>query len=84
MVWTLVYGGATPELVRRSKVVAGELVEIVQLLDGFSRFRFSADPKLQGAWDSPRNVLSQSRARVTKPSVEGVDAPQPGEVAPAA
>jgi hypothetical protein len=67
------------------KVVVGEIVEIVQVFDGFNRFRFRADPKLQGAWDSAKNILGPFRRRVTKPSVEGGDAPpQAGEVAPAA
>jgi hypothetical protein len=71
--------------VQQLKVVAGEIVEIVQVFDGFNRYRFRADPTLQGAWDSARNILGPFRRRVTKPPVEAGDAPpQAGEVAPAA
>jgi hypothetical protein len=73
--------GARAEL----KVVATEIVEIVKVLDGFNRYQFRAEPKLQGAWDSAKNILGRTRPRVTKPSVEGGDtSPQAGEVAPAA
>jgi hypothetical protein len=77
--------GARAEL----KVVAGEIVEIVKVLDGYNRFRFRTEPKLQGAWDGARNILGRSRRQVTQSPVEkpveGRDAPpEVGGVAPAA
>jgi hypothetical protein len=73
--------GARAEL----KVAAGEIVEIVQVLDGVNRFRSARTRSSRARGTAPATWSAGPRARVTKPSVEGADTPpQAGEVAPAA
>ena len=51
--------GAAAEL----KVVAGELVDLVVLLNGINRFRFRDNPELLAAWDSARNVVGPMKGK---------------------
>ncbi len=48
-----VHIGARVEL----DVVADEVVQIVRVVDGLNRFRFSGDPDLMAAWRSASNVV---------------------------
>ena len=62
-------------------VVADEVVDIVQVIDGSNRFFFGSDPDLFAAWRSARNVIGPSRT--TKPS-DPEAPPSEGAVKPAA
>lgn len=44
--------------------VTGEVMDMVEWLDGLNRYRFRDDPELQAAWDSARNFTSRFKARV--------------------
>lgn len=48
-----VHIGAAADL----EAVAGEVVQIVRLLDGLNRFRFAAEPDLLAAWTAASNVI---------------------------
>ena len=68
-------------------VVAGEVVQIVRIVDGLNRFRFSSDPDLLAAWRSASNVVGPARTRGR--SDGGTDKPAEtlpagGEIKPAA
>jgi len=69
--------GASAELASASD----ELMELVDMLDGLNRYRFSGNAELLAAWESARNV-------VTGPRSESVSTPGPapatGDVRPAA
>lgn len=66
--------GASAEL----DAVSDEVMQLVDLLDGLNRYRFSAGGELRAAWESARNVVSGP-----KPP-EAPVAPPAGEVKPAA
>jgi hypothetical protein len=63
------------------EVVAGDVVQIVRVIDGLNRFRFSGDPDLFAAWRSASNVVGPSHA-TAKPDPEAP--PSEGAVKPAA
>ncbi|MEO7137192.1 MAG: hypothetical protein ABI037_05720 [Gemmatimonadales bacterium] len=64
------------------EVVAGELVQIVRIVDGLNRFRFSGDPDLFAAWRSASNVVGPSHP-AAKPAAPEAP-PSDGAVKPAA
>jgi hypothetical protein len=74
--------------------VTEEIVEVVNLLDTFNRFRFRDDPELAAAWESARTADRPFRrsprtngtpAAPAAPPVEGKDdTPPTGGLAPAA
>jgi len=64
--------------------VTADLIELIRVLDGLNRYRFRGDLRLQGEWDSARNVFGPVRSRASKPEVEGGDSPPASGVAPAA
>jgi hypothetical protein len=43
-------------------VVAGDAVEIVQVIDGLNRIRFAGDPDQFAAWRSASNVIGRTKA----------------------
>jgi hypothetical protein len=63
-------------------VVADEVVEIVQVIDGLNRFRFANDPDVFAAWRSARNVIGPSRTAEKSTAPE--TPPPGGEIKPAA
>jgi hypothetical protein len=63
------------------EVVAGDVVQIVRVIDGLNRFRFSGDPDLFAAWRSASNVVGPSHP-AAKPDSEAP--PSEGAVKPAA
>jgi hypothetical protein len=63
------------------EVVAGEVVQIVRMIDGLNRFRFSGDPDLFAAWRSASNVVGPSHP-AARPGPEAP--PSEGAVKPAA
>ena len=50
--------GATADL----RVVADEIVRVVQVLDGFQRLRFARDPERLAAWVGASSVRATPRA----------------------
>lgn len=73
--------GARAEL----KAVSDEVMQIVGMLDGLNRYRFSGNAELKAAWESARKVVSGPRAAesvvptpIEAPKVTG------GDVRPAA
>ena len=62
-------------------VVAGDAVEIVQVIDGLNRIRFAGDPDQFAAWRSASNVIGRTKA--TKPA-DPEAPPSEGAVKPAA
>jgi hypothetical protein len=52
--------GARAEL----KAVSDELMQLVEMLDGLNRYRFSETPEFRVAWESARRVVSGRRAVV--------------------
>jgi hypothetical protein len=61
--------------------VSGEVMEIVELLDGFNRYRFGDDPGVRGAWERARRLVAvPEKAKEEGPSEAGGD----GVVKPAA
>lgn len=64
--------------------VTDELLELVELLNTFNRYRFRGDPELAAAWESARTVLGPGRARRETPAPEVGATPPVGDVAPAA
>jgi hypothetical protein len=38
--------------------VSGEVMEVVELLDGFNRYRFGDDPGVRGAWERARRLVA--------------------------
>jgi hypothetical protein len=65
--------GARAEL----EAVSDEVMQIVELLDGLNRYRFSGEAEMRAAWESARNVVSG-------PSAAGEEPGKEGEVKPAA
>jgi len=66
--------GASAEL----DALAEELIQIVRLMDGSNRYRFSTAPESLAEWESARNTVGPARSTTTQP-------PQPsGEIKPAA
>jgi hypothetical protein len=65
--------GARAEL----EAVSDEVMQIVELLDGLNRYRFSGEAEMRAAWESARNVVSG-------PSAAGEETVKEGEVKPAA
>jgi hypothetical protein len=49
--------GATAQL----RVVADEIVRVVQVMDGFQRLRFAKDPERLAAWLGPSSVRATPR-----------------------
>lgn len=49
----------------------GEIMKLVGVLDGMSRYRFRADPEKTAAWQSARNVAGPSRGKPAGPPAEG-------------
>lgn len=66
------------------EAVASELLELVELLNTFNRYRFRDDPELAAAWDSARNVLGPVRPKPVVPPTEGAVTPPASGIAPAA
>ena len=62
-------------------VVAGDAVEIVQVIDGLNRIRFAGDPDQFAAWRSASNVIRRTKA--PKP-FDPEAPPSEGAVKPAA
>ncbi len=65
-------------------VVASEIMELVEWLDGLNRYRFRENPELQAAWDSARNVVARPHVKGGTPPVDGGATPPSGGIAPAA
>lgn len=67
------------------EVVTGELLELVELLNTFNRFRFRNDAEQAAAWDNTRSVLGpfKAKTRATPPGTGEVPPPA-GGLAPAA
>ncbi len=61
--------------------VAGEVVQVVNVMDGLNHFRFGKDRELLSAWESVSNVVAAPRP---EDSVPGGTPPGGGEVRPAA
>jgi hypothetical protein len=70
-----IHVGAAVEL----DVVGGEAVEIVRMIDGLNRVRFTGEPDLMAAWKSASNIIGPSRP-AAKPEAPASD----GAVKPAA
>jgi hypothetical protein len=71
-----VHVGASAEL----SVVGDEMGQIIKLLDGFNRFRFTDNSDAFAAWISASNIVGPSRAKTLNP-----DTPSPeGGIRPAA
>jgi hypothetical protein len=68
--------GASAEL----DALAEELIQIVRLMDGLNRYRFSSDPDSLAQWESARNTFGPARSSggPSTPSSPG------GEIKPAA
>ena len=64
--------------------VTGELLELVELLNTFNRYRFRNDAELAAAWESARNVLGPSRPKPEVPPTAGTGTPPSASIAPAA
>jgi hypothetical protein len=62
-------------------VVAGDVVQLIRVIDGLNRFRFSGDPDLFAAWRSASNVVGPSHP-AARPGPEAP--PSEGAVKPAA
>lgn len=65
-------------------VVAGELAEIVRVLDGINRYRFGKDPEAMAGWIAARHVPGTPSSRTASPPRTETTSPKPGDVAPAA
>jgi hypothetical protein len=68
--------GATAEL----NSVADEIVQVVQVMDGFQRLRFAQDPDRLAAWESASSVLAGRRSQAdadTPVEGGGADGGQP-------
>ena len=63
--------------------VSLEILEVVELLNTFNRFRFRDAPDLAAAWESTRKVLGPVRGRSAQPNNGKPEQPS-GGVAPAA
>lgn len=63
--------------------VTADLIELIRVLDGFNRYRLRGDRRLQGEWDSARDVFGSFRSKASKPESEGGDSPPAGGVASA-
>jgi hypothetical protein len=61
------------------EVVADEVVQIVKILDGYNRYRFTAQPDLLAAWTSARNVV-----RAAEPADGRTGGQTDGAISPAA
>ena len=70
--------GASAEL----DTVADEIVQVVKLMDGLNRFRFSSEPELLAGWESSSNVFGPPRPGEVEPTPVGPT--NGGEVKPAA
>ena len=70
--------GARVEL----KAVADEVMQLVAMLDGLNRYRYSSDPGQMAAWESARNVESGARG-AAEPEATAEAGPT-AEVKPAA
>ncbi len=71
--------GASAELA----VVADDVVQVVNVMEGLNRFRFGSDPERLTAWESASNMLATPRGGAGKPGPAGPPAAG-GEVRPAA
>ncbi|MEO8452120.1 MAG: hypothetical protein ABI647_20180 [Gemmatimonadota bacterium] len=60
--------------------VADEIMNLVRMMDGFNRYRFSRDPARRTAWKSVKHVVTPSRV-VDLPDEEPVHEPEPGGTA---
>jgi hypothetical protein len=70
--------GASAEL----RVVANEIVDVVKVLDGINRYRFSNDAELLAAWESASNVADPERSSAS--AIPGGPPPTGSEARPAA
>jgi len=61
------------------EAVSDEVVQIVRGLDGYNRFRFTAEPDLLAAWSAASNVIGPPRTGTPSET-----APQAGQTKPAA
>jgi hypothetical protein len=75
----LAHVGASAEL----DTVADEIVQVVNVMDGLNRFRFTHEPELLAAWESASNVFATPRSADTEPE-SGVTPPAGSKVQPAA
>ena len=71
--------GASAEL----DTVADEIVEVVNMMDGYNRVRFADDDEMLAAWESASNVFGGPRGTTT-PAESGTPSAPGGEVKPAA
>jgi hypothetical protein len=62
--------------------VAGEVVRMVNLMDGFNRLRFATDAESLAAWASASKVLAPSPPKNVEPAPD--ERPRAGEIRPAA
>jgi len=66
------------------EAIAGEVLDLVELLNTFNLYRFRNDAELTPAWLSAREVLGPRRSKPVVPPTEGGVTPPSGEIAPAA
>jgi hypothetical protein len=72
--------GARAEL----DAVGEEVMRLVDVLDGFNRYRFSGDADLLAEWESARHVEAGPRAKESAEAAPGEPTAPTGEVKPAA
>jgi hypothetical protein len=73
--------GASAEL----EAVSDEVMRLVEVLDGFNRYRFSGDADLLAEWENARHVVAGPRAKVEPADGTPTQPTTPtGEVRPAA
>ncbi len=71
--------GASAEL----NVIASEIVQVVNAMDGVNRFRFEGDAELLAAWESASSVQATPKPAAVKPTAQE-PLPPGGDVRPAA
>jgi hypothetical protein len=71
--------GASADL----RVVADEIVQLVEVLDGMNRFRFRDDAEKLAVWESVSSVFATPRPAAAGPSIPETPA-QDGQIKPAA
>ena len=62
--------------------MADEILQVVRVMDGLNRLRFSNDPELLAAWESASNVVATPKNGTPKPA-PGDPPPTGGEIRPA-
>ena len=66
------------------EAVAGDICDLVELLNTFNGYRFRNDAELASAWDSARDILGRRHPAPVQRPAQGGTTPPSGEVKPAA